>query len=124
MQVGSLLHPWNEGRAGQWCRGGDLVVEGRRQGPQSGSEDPEVDGAYGHQGAAPADALGEADAALVFADDAASLRAILGANVAELAEPRAFWVAYPKGNRSDVNRDSLWPILAEHEAAAGGEGEA
>ena len=34
--------------------------------------------------------------------------------MAELAEPRAFWVAYPKGNRSDVNRDSLWPILAEH----------
>ena len=65
-------------------------------------------------GVRPADALGEADAALVFADDAVSLRAILGANVAELAEPRAFWVAYPKGNRSDVNRDSLWPILAEH----------
>jgi hypothetical protein len=55
----------------------------------------------------PADALGDADAALVFADDAASLRAILG-------EPQAFWVAYPKDNRSDVNRDSLWPILAEH----------
>ena len=62
----------------------------------------------------PADALGDADAALVFADDAASLRAILGAHVGELGEPQAFWVAYPKGNRSDVNRDSLWPILAEH----------
>jgi hypothetical protein len=34
--------------------------------------------------------------------------------VGQLAEPRAFWVAYPKGNRSDVNRNSLWPILAEH----------
>jgi hypothetical protein len=62
----------------------------------------------------PAGALGDADAALVFADDAASLRAILGAHVGELGEPQAFWVAYPKGNRSDVNRDSLWPILAEH----------
>jgi hypothetical protein len=20
------------------------------------------------------------------------------------------WVAYPKGNRSDINRDTLWPI--------------
>jgi hypothetical protein len=66
------------------------------------------------EGVRPADALGEADAALVFADDAASLRAILGAHAGELAEPRAFWVAYPKANRSDVNRDSLWPILAEH----------
>jgi hypothetical protein len=24
------------------------------------------------------------------------------------------WVAYPKGNRADINRDTLWPILAEH----------
>jgi hypothetical protein len=24
------------------------------------------------------------------------------------------WVAYPKGNRTDVNRDTLWPILDEH----------
>jgi hypothetical protein len=23
-------------------------------------------------------------------------------------------VAYPKGNRADINRDSVWPILAEH----------
>jgi hypothetical protein len=41
----------------------------------------------------PAGALGDADAALVFADDAASLRAILGAHVGELGEPQAFWVA-------------------------------
>jgi hypothetical protein len=66
------------------------------------------------EGVRPADALGSADAALVFADDAASLRAILGAHGGELGAPKAFWVAYPKGNRSDVNRDSLWPILAEH----------
>ena len=24
------------------------------------------------------------------------------------------WVAYPKGGRADINRDTLWPILAEH----------
>jgi hypothetical protein len=28
-------------------------------------------------------------------------------------DPAAFWVAYPKGGRADINRDSLWPILAE-----------
>jgi hypothetical protein len=66
------------------------------------------------EGVHPVDALGEATTALLFADDATSLRAILGAHAGELAEPRAFWVAYPKGNRSDVNRDSLWPILGEH----------
>ena len=28
-------------------------------------------------------------------------------------KPAVFWVAYPKGNKSDINRDSLWPIVAE-----------
>ena len=31
----------------------------------------------------------------------------------DLDKPRVLWVAYPKGNTSDVNRDSLWPIVAE-----------
>ncbi len=56
-----------------------------------------------------------ADAALVFADDSAALRAVLDAHDdAALHRPAAFWVVYPKGNRTDVNRDSLWPILSEH----------
>ena len=25
---------------------------------------------------------------------------------------KALWVLYPKANRTDVNRDTLWPILA------------
>jgi hypothetical protein len=66
------------------------------------------------EGVRPADALGQADTALLFADDATSLRAMLAEYVGELGAPAAFWVAYPKANRSDVNRDSLWPILAEH----------
>ncbi len=24
------------------------------------------------------------------------------------------WVAYPKGNRTDINRDTVWPIVSEH----------
>jgi hypothetical protein len=67
------------------------------------------------EGVRPADAPGEADAALVWADDAASLRAVLAAEQGSLADADAFWVLYPKGNRADVNRDSLWPILAEHD---------
>ena len=56
----------------------------------------------------------EATTALVFADDAGSLREILSAHAQHWAQPSIVWVAYPKGNRADINRDSLWPILAEH----------
>jgi hypothetical protein len=43
---------------------------------------------------APADAT----TAIVFAEDAAAV----------------LWVAYPKAGRADINRDTLWPILAEY----------
>jgi len=65
-------------------------------------------------GAAPVDQPDDAGVAIAFADDAASLRALLAEHGAALAAADVFWVAYPKGNRTDVNRDSLWPILAEH----------
>jgi hypothetical protein len=57
---------------------------------------------------------GQATTALVFADDATSLRQILDTNKDQLARTAALWVAYPKANRTDINRDTLWPILAEH----------
>lgn len=60
------------------------------------------------------DAPEEAQIALVFADGAASLREILAAHGDRLARPNVLWIAYPKGNRSDINRDTLWPILGEH----------
>lgn len=59
------------------------------------------------------DRLDQATTALVFAPDARSLRTVLTANKDELAEPDVFWVAYPKANRADINRDTLWPILGE-----------
>ncbi len=59
------------------------------------------------------DPIGEADVAIVFADDEATLRGVLAGNGSDLDRPRAVWVAYPKGNRTDLNRDSLWPILGE-----------
>ena len=31
--------------------------------------------------------------------------------LAKLSPATIVWVLYPKGNRADVNRDSLWPIL-------------
>jgi hypothetical protein len=56
----------------------------------------------------------DATVAVVFADDAASVRGILAKRGGALQQPDVLWVAYPKANRTDVNRDSLWPILAEH----------
>jgi hypothetical protein len=56
----------------------------------------------------------QATTALVFAADAASLRSVLTAHSADLARPDVFWVAYPKANRADINRDTLWPILVDY----------
>lgn len=56
----------------------------------------------------------QATTALVFAGDAGSLRDILTEHRDHLADPSTLWVAYPKGNRTDINRDTLWPILGEY----------
>ena len=60
------------------------------------------------------DAMEQATVALVFADDAASARQILTAHTDQLTRPSVFWVVYPKGNKADINRDTLWPILTEY----------
>jgi hypothetical protein len=56
----------------------------------------------------------QATVALMFVNDAASTRALLDANRAGVTKPAAFWIAYPKANRTDINRDTLWPILSEY----------
>jgi hypothetical protein len=58
--------------------------------------------------------LDQATTALVFAPDARSLRSVLSENQDDLAEPDVLWVAYPKANRADINRDTVWPILGEY----------
>lgn len=60
------------------------------------------------------DELAQASTAVVFAADASTLRDILNAHHDQLAQPGTLWVAYPKANRTDINRDTLWPILAEY----------
>jgi hypothetical protein len=65
-------------------------------------------------GAALVTALTGAKVAVVIADDADAVRGALSRHAGALASVGAFWVAYPKGNRSDINRDKLWPILGEH----------
>jgi hypothetical protein len=65
-------------------------------------------------GAKLANALGETTTAVLFADSASDLRQLLKKHSdEELAGPAVFWVAYPKANKADINRDTLWPILAE-----------
>ena len=58
--------------------------------------------------------LAEASTALVFGDDERAIREMLTAHAGSLETPKAFWVAYPKANRTNINRDSLWPILTEY----------
>jgi hypothetical protein len=56
----------------------------------------------------------QATTALIFADDAETLRGILAKQKEQLTSPGLFWVAYPKANRTNINRDTLWPILSEY----------
>ena len=54
-----------------------------------------------------------ASTAIVVADDAASVREEFATNGTALLGSGNLWVLYPKGNKADINRDSLWPILSE-----------
>jgi hypothetical protein len=67
------------------------------------------------------DKMATASTAVIFADDAASARKLLEEQAADLAKPGVFWVAYPKGNRTDINRDSLWPIVADFDMRPNGQ---
>lgn len=68
-----------------------------------------------------ATAPGPAAVAVFFADDAASLRKLLTEHQAELTRPGTVWIAYPKANRADINRDSMLPIVAEFGLRANGQ---
>ena len=57
---------------------------------------------------------GTASSAVVFADDAAAVRKAFDANRDEFAASSNLWIAYPKANKADINRDSLWPIATEY----------
>ena len=57
-----------------------------------------------------------ASTAIVFADDAASVRRRFATDGTALLGSGTLWVLYPKGNKADINRDSLWPILTEFDS--------
>jgi hypothetical protein len=66
------------------------------------------------EGAALAGSMADATVAIVFVASEAIARETLGHLRDHLAAPSILWVAYPKGNRADINRDTLWPILGEY----------
>ena len=55
----------------------------------------------------------KASTAIVVADDAASVQREFATSGTALLGSGNLWVLYPKGNKADINRDSLWPILGE-----------
>jgi hypothetical protein len=60
------------------------------------------------------DVMAAASVAIVFAMNADAVRESLTANKDQLDQPGILWVAYPKANRADINRDTLWPIVGEY----------
>jgi hypothetical protein len=57
--------------------------------------------------------LDDADVAVLFADDAQSLGALLAAAGPALHTPAVVWIAYPKGGKADLKRDTMPPYLTE-----------
>lgn len=55
----------------------------------------------------------KASTSIVIADDAASVRHRFATDGTALLGSSNLWVLYRKGNKADINRDSLWPILAD-----------
>ncbi len=51
--------------------------------------------------------------AVMFAGDRDELDALLTNVLPLLATPRAIWIGYPKGNKADINRDSIWKRAGE-----------
>ncbi len=66
------------------------------------------------EGTTLAGSMAEATTAVVFFASEAIARELLEHLRDHLAAPKALWIAYPKGNAADINRDSLWPIVGEY----------
>ncbi|MEU7894047.1 hypothetical protein AB0B45_14415 [Nonomuraea sp. NPDC049152] len=56
----------------------------------------------------------EAGVALVFGEDAAGVRQVLDKHADDIIKAPVVWIAYRKANKSDINRDTLWPIAGEY----------
>ncbi|MGZ6267602.1 MAG: hypothetical protein ACXWNR_03435 [Candidatus Limnocylindrales bacterium] len=66
------------------------------------------------EGVTDAPEMSRAGVAIVIAESAAGVRSLADSLGAELSGPPILWFLYRKGNRADVNRDSLWRLLADY----------
>ena len=55
--------------------------------------------------------IDQASAVVLFAQDQTTLDGLLDDWLEPGAGARVFWIGYPKGGRSDLNRDSIWKDL-------------
>lgn len=51
--------------------------------------------------------------AVMFAHGREELDALFDEAFPNLTAPRAVWISYPKGNKADINRDSIWKRAEE-----------
>ena len=51
--------------------------------------------------------------AVMFAHDRDELYTLLNDVFPKLTAPKAVWIGYPKGNKADINRDSIWKRAEE-----------
>lgn len=57
--------------------------------------------------------IGQATAVVLFAQDQRSLDGVLDDWLEPALGARVLWIGYPKGGRSDINRDVIWRDLQE-----------
>lgn len=53
----------------------------------------------------------QADVVLLFGDSRATLERTLPTAITQVRPGGVFWVAYPKGGKSDLSRNELWTLL-------------
>lgn len=54
----------------------------------------------------------DVDVAVIFAADREAVDTVFTQHADALASGRAVWIVYAKGNKTDMNRDTLWIQLA------------
>jgi hypothetical protein len=59
------------------------------------------------------DRASEAAVAIFFAIDSTALDAHIDGTFGTLEATRAVWICYPKGNKADINRDTIWHRVRE-----------
>jgi hypothetical protein len=60
------------------------------------------------------EAVDSMNAAVLFVEDRESLTAQLDEILPQLGSTPVIWICYPKGNRTDINRDSIWELVGEY----------